>query len=203
MFSYLLPAAAHGPLRRMIGRSAMPSWLNAEWFTGAGADEPTAGSRAPRDLMDVLEANVRRDLPTLLRYEDRNSMHVSVESRVPFLTPDLCDFFLALPDNFIISDDGTSKAVLRSALRGLVPDAILDRRDKVGFRTPEWQWMRTVRPWAERVLNSDAARAIPVFRHDELRRAWTQALSNPAVYNTWVWRWINFIRWSEVNGIEF
>jgi asparagine synthase (glutamine-hydrolysing) len=152
--------------------------------------------------MDELAADVRGNLPTLLRYEDRNSMHFSVESRVPFLTPELCDFFLALPEEFAISDDGTSKSVLRAAMRGIVPDAILDRRDKVGFSTPEWEWLNAIRPWAERILKSDAARAIPVFRHDRLLAAWQQSLADPSRHHTWIWRWINFIRWVEIAGVE-
>jgi asparagine synthase (glutamine-hydrolysing) len=87
-------------------------------------------------------------------------------------------------------------------MRGIVPDAILDRRDKVGFRTPEWEWLRAVRPWAERILTSDTARALPVFRHDELMRAWRAALSRPERHHAWAWRWINFIRWVELNDIQ-
>ncbi|MEO7086628.1 MAG: asparagine synthase (glutamine-hydrolyzing) [Gemmatimonadaceae bacterium] len=200
---YLLPKPAQGVLRKMIGRSEMPPWLDAEWFRANAEGASSVGPSAGGDLMDELAADVRGNLPPLLRYEDRNSMHYSVESRVPFLTPELCDFFLALPEEYVISDDGTSKAVLRAALRGIVPDAILDRRDKVGFRTPEWQWMRTVRPWAERILTSDAARALPVFRHEQLLAAWRRSLEKPSRHHPWIWRWINFIRWSEINDVQF
>ena len=130
-------------------------------------------------------------------------MHHSVESRVPFLTPQLCDFFLSLPEEFAISDAGVSKSVLRAAMRGIIPDAILDRRDKVGFSTPEWEWLRAARPWAERILNSDVARQIPVFHHDQLLAGWQQARANPARYHSWMWRWLNFIRWTEINDIAF
>jgi asparagine synthase (glutamine-hydrolysing) len=199
---YLLPRSAHGIVRRAVGRSEVPSWLNASWFNARGGMGSSLGPSASGHLMDELAADVRGNLPTLLRYEDRNSMHFSVESRVPFLTPELCDFFLALPEEFAISDDGTSKSVLRAAMRGIVPDAILDRRDKVGFSTPEWEWLNAIRPWAERILKSDAARAIPVFRHDRLLAAWQQSLADPSRHHTWIWRWINFIRWVEIAGVE-
>jgi asparagine synthase (glutamine-hydrolysing) len=81
------------------------------------------------------------NIPQLLRYEDRNSMCFSIESRVPFLNTELVDFILSLPANYKIRN-GFSKAILREALKGIVPDAILKRRDKLGFPAPEVEWMR-------------------------------------------------------------
>ena len=76
----------------------------------------------------------------LLRYADRNAMAVSLENRVPFLTTALADFALSLPDELLIGRHGTTKKVLRAAMRGVVPDTILNRRDKIGFVTPEARW---------------------------------------------------------------
>jgi asparagine synthase (glutamine-hydrolysing) len=78
-------------------------------------------------------------LQELLRYTDRNSMAHSREVRLPFLDHRLIEYCLSLPDKFLYRD-GVSKWILRSSLRGLVPDRILDRRDKVGFSTPWAQW---------------------------------------------------------------
>lgn len=89
-----------------------------------------------RQIQDL----TRYSLPSLLRYEDRNSMAWSVESRVPFLDYRFIEFAIALPTEFKLRG-GRTKAILRDALRGLVPDAILDRRDKMGFVTPQVRWM--------------------------------------------------------------
>lgn len=64
----------------------------------------------------------------------------SVESRVPFLDYRLVEFALALPAEHKLRG-GMTKAVLRSGLRGIVPDRVLDRRDKMGFVTPQANWM--------------------------------------------------------------
>lgn len=88
-------------------------------------------------LLDIAKYSI----PSLLRYEDRNSMAWSIESRVPFLDYRLVEFLLTLPTEYKIRR-GRTKAVLRQALRGIVPDAILDRRDKVGFVTPQDVWMK-------------------------------------------------------------
>ena len=70
----------------------------------------------------------------MLRHGDRNSMYWSIESRVPFLTIDLAEFVLSLPESYLVSRDGETKYIFREAMRGIVPDEILNRRDKIGFQ---------------------------------------------------------------------
>jgi asparagine synthetase B (glutamine-hydrolysing) len=65
----------------------------------------------------------------------------SVESRVPFLTTGLADLALGLPPDHLVSGTGVTKHVFRLAMRGLVPDEILDRRDKIGFVPTESRWL--------------------------------------------------------------
>ena len=81
------------------------------------------------------------NLPQLLRYEDRNSMAHSIESRVPFLEVELVNFVLSLPSDLKIRR-GVTKAVLRDALSGIVPDEVRLRVDKLGFPAPEKDWMK-------------------------------------------------------------
>ena len=61
----------------------------------------------------------------------------SIEARVPFLSRDLIEFLFKLPEDFLVSNDGRTKSVFRSAMRGIVPSEILDRKDKIGFAVPE------------------------------------------------------------------
>lgn len=94
------------------------------------------GDIRQRQLLDLS----RYSVPSLLRYEDRNSMAWSIESRVPFLDYRLVEFAIRLPIEHKLRG-GRTKAVLRSGLRGIVPDRVLDRRDKMGFVTPQSRWM--------------------------------------------------------------
>lgn len=79
-------------------------------------------------------------LPQLCRYADRSSMASSVEVRLPFLDPHLAEFALSLPPG-LLWRDGISKHVLRESARGIVPDSVLARRDKVAYETPESRWL--------------------------------------------------------------
>jgi asparagine synthase (glutamine-hydrolysing) len=79
--------------------------------------------------------------PQLLRYEDRNSMAFSLESRVPFLDYRLVEFVYSLPSSFKIRK-GFTKAILRDSLKGILPNSVRLRKSKLGFATPEKRWMK-------------------------------------------------------------
>lgn len=101
--------------------------------------EEVSGSRLNKFLYHLTFST---SLPSLLHYEDRNSMAFSIESRVPFLDHRLVEFVFSLndADKFRL---GNTKYILRKSLKGLVPDTILNRKDKKGFVTPgEVKWLR-------------------------------------------------------------
>ncbi len=129
-------------------------------------------------------------------------MH-SIESRVPFLTADLVSFVFSLPESYIVADDGTTKAVFRAAMRGIVSDAILDRRDKIGFATPEREWLAQLEPWVDGVIRSDAARRLVAVRAAAAEVEWRSFLAGPSNRPTWIWRWINAVRWVDRFQVTF
>jgi asparagine synthase (glutamine-hydrolysing) len=194
----LLPTAG----KRLLGRWLMPGWLNADWFARRGVEIDPA--RQAVGLRAELKQTVAvTSLPQLLRYEDRNSMASSIESRLPFLTPDLAEFLLRLPEDYILGRDGTTKSVFRHAMRGIVPDAILDRRDKIGFATPEQRWLKTLRPWVEQTLSSERARSIGVLSVPAMQAEFEAILAGRAKFDFRVWRWVNLIRWAERFNVDF
>jgi asparagine synthase (glutamine-hydrolysing) len=79
-------------------------------------------------------------VPSLLRYEDRNSMAWSIESRVPFLDYRLVEFLVPLPASIKIHN-GQTKFLMRDALKDIVPNQILKRRDKMGFAAAQKEWI--------------------------------------------------------------
>jgi asparagine synthase (glutamine-hydrolysing) len=86
----------------------------------------------------------RRGLPALLRYEDRNSMAFGIEARLPFLDVRLIELAVRLPDRLRLNR-GVTKVILRRAMKGRVPEAIIARRDKLGFAAPQEAWLRGAR----------------------------------------------------------
>lgn len=94
------------------------------------------GNPDDRQILDV----TRYSLPSLLRYEDRNSMGNSIESRLPFLDHRLVEFGIALPIQQKLNR-GMGKYLLRKAMQDYVPNEILYNRDKRGFDTRHGQWI--------------------------------------------------------------
>jgi asparagine synthase (glutamine-hydrolysing) len=202
----LAPSSAISFALALRGRArGRAPWLDESWFAARGAGLPdivTGGGR--RTLREALAATfAATSLPALLRYEDRNSMLHSVESRVPFLTPALVEFAFRLPERFHIAPDGTSKSLFRRAMRGIVPDAILGRRDKIGFQTPELEWLRQLRPWLEEVLAPPSAEAVPMLRPAAMRAELDAVLAGRARFDWRVWRWVNLVRWSQLYAVRY
>lgn len=84
--------------------------------------------------------HMRYSMSSLLHYEDRNSMAHSIESRVPFLDYRLAESIYSMPVQYKIRK-GMTKAVMRDALCGILPDKIKNRVSKLGFVTPEEKWI--------------------------------------------------------------
>lgn len=91
-------------------------------------------------MMDMCLHQFATNLQSLLRYEDRNSMAFSRESRLPFLDYRLVEFIFSLPTAQKFRHNET-KWVLRESMKGLNLDEILNRKDKIGFATPESEWL--------------------------------------------------------------
>jgi asparagine synthase (glutamine-hydrolysing) len=152
------------------------------------AEFPSAVKR--QQAFDLLQ----RLLPSLLRYEDRNSMAFSIETRLPFLDYRLVEFAFSLPDDQKL-DGRVTKAILRRALADRIPAPVLARRDKMGFETPTDVWLRSrfVRELRHRLLD-----ASPL--HDWLDRAALEAalddyLAGRRPIGLQVWRWLSLESW--------
>ncbi len=176
-----------------------PTWVNTEILEQRGIirrlprhsfSKNNIGRRVNAELALCL---TQRGLPALLRHGDRNSMRFSVESRVPFLTLDLVNLLLSLPESYLISKDGETKSIFRAAMRGIVPDQILDRRDKIGFETPEREWMIFMAATARNWLSEDLE--LPFLNQSKILKEFDLIISGKINFSWQVWRWINFSRW--------
>jgi asparagine synthase (glutamine-hydrolysing) len=94
-------------------------------------------------------------LPRLLKWDDRNFMAFSVESRYPFLDHQLIELCLSFSPRALYRR-GWTKFPLRVGLTRQLPPLVRDRRTKIGFETPQDRWLcGPLRPTVERWLNSD------------------------------------------------
>lgn len=116
---------------------------------------------------------------------------------MPFLTRELAEFLFSLPEDYLIDGNGRSKAVFREAMRGIVPDAILDRKDKIGFATPEQAWLGQIR---QQVVARLREADLGMLRRDaalELARA-----EGPRADPQRLWRLVNYVFWLDAFGLR-
>jgi asparagine synthase (glutamine-hydrolysing) len=134
-------------------------------------------------------------LPSLLRYEDRNSMAFSIEARTPFLDYRVVEHVMSTPALLKIRD-GWSKWMLREAMRDVLPESIRSRKDKMGFVTPEAVWLDAGREQVREVF-AGSLKSEPYLEGDAIRArldGLLDATSSVARY-TDIFRWLTLELW--------
>jgi asparagine synthase (glutamine-hydrolysing) len=153
----------------------------------------TAQPKVYRGLASHLQELVTEtSLPHLLRYEDRNGMAFSVEGRVPFVDYRLVEFALTDGLRWCVHQ-GWTKWILRQAMRDLVPSSIVWRRDKVGFETPESEWMETLLSQSRGLLHQGAKSTayVDIEQAGERTKRWLREKGDAGP----LWRLLNLELW--------
>ncbi len=156
------------------------------------------------ELFEVEQSNLKKrlvqdlfhnSLPSLLRYEDKNTMHFSLEGRVPFLDKEVVKYVFALSDEAIIKD-GWNKRVLRDATRGLLPESINRRRNKIGFTTPQGEWFMRLKNHFYSIFLSESFANRPYVDQTEVLHAFEGWIKGTTDIDTMTfWRLLNLELW--------
>lgn len=167
-----------------------------------GASEPPTLSNGGLKIEGAFNDIERMMLLDLLTYlpgdilakVDRAAMAVSLETRTPYLDPQVIDFAWHLPVGYKLRG-GQTKWPLRQILEKYVPAELIDR-PKVGFGVPLDSWLRTsLRDWAEDLLDADKLRQQGYFAVDPIRKKWTEHLSGSRNWSYHLWNVLLFQSW--------
>jgi asparagine synthase (glutamine-hydrolysing) len=148
-----------------MGADSFAAYLTTPWAEAFREERYAESVLRNRMLNEIF----RETIPVILHEDDLNAMYYSVENRSPFLDRDLFEFCHSIPGRHLVRD-GRAKAVLRDAMRGLVPQDLLDNRRKVGFNAPIFDFLDVRDPAVRREVLADS----PVF--DLIRRECIEAL---------------------------
>jgi len=134
-------------------------------------------------------------LPALLQVEDRVSMAVSLESRVPLLDRRIVELVASIPPAMKFCG-GQTKYILRKAIGNLLPEAILNRRDKMGFPVPlkEWSERGIVRDFFCDILSSQKFQTRGIFEP----RATAALIDTEGRFGRQLWGAVCLELWSQV-----
>jgi asparagine synthase (glutamine-hydrolysing) len=148
---------------------------------------------------DGVEGMMAVDAQTYLQDDimakvDRAAMAASLETRAPFLDPDLFAFAWSLPMDFKIKD-GTGKRVLRKALESHLPPSLMHGK-KMGFAIPLAKWLREdLRDWAEDLLNPEKMAQEGFLNPEPVSKRWREHLSGRMDWHETIWDVLMFQAW--------
>lgn len=135
-------------------------------------------------------------LPALLQVEDRMAMAHGVESRVPFLDHPLVEFAATIPAD-VKFKDGELKRLLKHVFTPKLPEAINNRKDKMGFPVPLMLWLRQKGPAAEFVRDVFSSRAARERGYLSRPVDLDKVLSGQSVYSRNLWALLSLELWHQ------
>ena len=115
--------------------------------------------------------DIKTLLPALLHVEDRTSMAVSLESRVPLLDHRIVELSARIPPAMKFKG-GEAKHILKTAARNFIPREVLERKEKVGFAVPlsEWYQKKEVKTFLKNILLSKKARERGIYKIEGIKK---------------------------------
>jgi asparagine synthase (glutamine-hydrolysing) len=139
------------------------------------------------------------NLKTLHRYEDRNSMRFSLESRTPFSDDiSLIEYVFQIPSAYKIYK-GWSKYLLREATKGILPEEIRTRTDKIGFTAPKYLWLKGSKDVMKEYLTYDLS---AFFNARKILDNWDVLVDDRSGDDiTNIWRFINLAVWKKLYAL--
>lgn len=182
-------------------RSLVSEWPGQDLVVGAKGetlsvlDDPLPGLLAGDAAARMMAQDMRSYLPDdILCKVDRASMAVSLETRVPFLDPDVIAFSARVPMSMKIRD-GKGKWILRRLLEQYMPVSLIDR-PKTGFSVPLGDWLRgPLREWAEDLLSLEELEREGLVDPVPIRRLWDEHQSGTRDWSRRLWIVLMLMAW--------
>lgn len=154
---------------------------------------------------DVLQKNAKRylnlfdlqheeifhtQMPHLLRYEDRNSMRHSIETRLPFIDFRVVEIALAFDNKYKIKD-GWTKYILRKTVDKILPKNIAWRKNKFGFEAPTKSWLAAI---DNEILKS--------IEKSKILKVVSNKIDYAKLDDNQKWRLFNIAKWEQMYNVK-
>ena len=156
-------------------------------------DDPKGG-----DFLDrLMYLDIRTWLPNdVLLKNDKMTMAHSLEARVPFLDHKLAEFLITIPNKFKLKGL-VEKHILRKAMKGLIPDRIINRK-KHGFTVPIAEWMQNgLKEYVTNLLSRERINSMGFWNFEYIEKLMEQNLNNE-FYKRQLWTIVTFEIWHKI-----
>lgn len=183
-------------IKSYVFRKLINPWVNPDLLKSACGNEFDPRWKK-MDLNSALSLTLFcAGIPEMLRWEDKNSMRWSIETRPPFLDIELVESVFSLPSDQKLRD-GKRKLIFREAMEDIVPDIISGRNDKIGFAAPADDLFRNekVISFCKDILYSESFKSRPYWRWDKVEKVFKEHIENKRNAGDIIFKWINLELW--------
>lgn len=183
-------------LKHSLWKTVVNRWINHELLeslAGKSSDPRWAGL-SPDDALKLTLFSTA--IPHLLRWEDKNSMRWSIESRVPFLDLHLVESALSLrPEQKLQA--GKTKIIFKDAVNDILPEMIKNRKDKIGFGTPVDEFFRKekIEKYCREIIYSDSFKNRPYWQWNKVEKMFSSHIAGERNFGKDIWKWVNVELW--------
>ena len=149
----------------------------------------------------LLEHQTSDYCPRQLRSQDRIAMSFSMENRVPFLNTELAEFMLKLPEQYLVNNKGETKYIFKESIKDLLPNEILNRKDKIGMAPPPDIKISIKEHKIKEILHSGFEK-FPFLSKNKILKYTNIESTDNLILNNENWRLLNFLKWADLNNIN-
>jgi asparagine synthase (glutamine-hydrolysing) len=195
LFFMLLPEN----IQTYLYKNYLLKWLKYDLL-----DDSVVNKSDPRCKLITLDEGLKLTLfktaiPHLLRYEDKNSMRWSIETRVPFLDFNLVESTMSIPSNNKLQN-GKTKVIFKEAIKNLIPDMILNRKDKIGFETPVDEFFKDPQSieFCKNIFSSDKFKSRLFWNAEKIQEYYEDHLLGKRNIGNLIFKWITLELWMRI-----
>lgn len=129
-------------------------------------------------------------MPHLLRYEDKNSMRHSIETRLPFIDYKVLQAAISTKSKYKIKN-GWTKYILRKVVENILPKSIVWRKNKFGFEAPTKTWIDSISKQMEESINKSI-----------IIKVITNEFNFDKLDSRHIWKLYNIAKWEEIYNVK-
>ena len=183
-------------IKYFLWKKFMNKWVNHEFLEKVCSDEKDPRWKRMNLKDGLLLTLFSTALPHLLRWEDKNSMRWSIESRVPFLDVEVVESAISLSSEQKLRN-GRTKVIFKKAMNDILPEMIKNRTDKIGFDTPVDELFRNEKivAFSKEIIYSETFKKRPYWKWEKVEKVFMDHIQNKKDAGNTIWKWINLEMW--------
>ena len=210
-YSYQFPEDVYANRWRIYyNLSELGRLLNPDLFEHVSSSDPLEDIRKlyrEADGCDDLSVTLYGDYQTVVEFylqRLRLLRRFGIEGRMPLLDPDLVRYAAGIPSGLKLKDGSETKVILHRTMAGILPDAIVYRKDKLGHSVPFKNWLRNseeVKRFCREILYEKIGDSNPYFKQDVVQKMWYQHMRKTFNHSHRLWALVVLLLWIESESL--